>query len=231
LEEAIGEIVNTFTPRAQQALALARKEADRFNHKYVGTEHLLLGIIRLGQGVAVNVLQKMGLDLATARAEIELMVGAGPEGINGRNIPYTPRVKKALALAGKEARNLSHSYIGTEHLLLGLLREGDGVAGQVLKKFDVDIAHTRYEILKELDPDFTPPETGRDLGIAGGTPDSRPPMTLGEIEAAADQLSAQEKRDLILYLTARLSGAGEEALRPRGLKRIVRWMRRLFGGR
>ena len=99
--------MNNFTPRAQQVLALARKEADRFNHNYVGTEHLLLGLIKLGQGVAVNVLQKMGLDLETVRMEVEKQVGSGPETKMVGNIPYTPRVKKVLALAGKEAKALT----------------------------------------------------------------------------------------------------------------------------
>ncbi|MEZ5405980.1 MAG: ATP-dependent Clp protease ATP-binding subunit [Verrucomicrobiia bacterium] len=147
--------MNNFTPRAQQVLALARKEADRFNHNYVGTEHLLLGLIKLGQGVAVNVLQKMGLDLETVRAEVEKQVGTGPDTKMAGNIPYTPRVKKVLALADKEAKTLNHSYVGTEHLLLGLLREGDGVAARVLKSLDVDIERTRLEVLKELDPGYT----------------------------------------------------------------------------
>jgi ATP-dependent Clp protease ATP-binding subunit ClpC len=151
-------MMNNFTPRAQQVLALARKEADRFNHNYVGTEHLLLGLIKLGQGVAVNVLQKMGLDLETVRMEVEKQVGSGPETKMAGNIPYTPRVKKVLALAGKEAKSLNHSYVGTEHILLGLLREGEGVAARVLKNLEVDIERTRNEILKELDPNFTPPE-------------------------------------------------------------------------
>ncbi|MEM1442804.1 MAG: Clp protease N-terminal domain-containing protein, partial [Verrucomicrobiota bacterium] len=146
--------MNNFTPRAQQVLALARKEADRFNHNYVGTEHLLLGLIKLGQGVAVNVLQKMNLDLETVRLEVEKQVGNGPETKMVGNIPYTPRVKKVLALAGKEAKALNHSYVGTEHILLGLLREGDGVAARVLKNLEVDIERTRNEILHELDPNF-----------------------------------------------------------------------------
>ena len=146
--------MNNFTPRAQQVLALARKEADRFNHNFVGTEHLLLGLIKLGQGVAVNVLQKLGLDLDTVRMEVEKQVGTGPDQKMIGNIPYTPRVKKVLALAAKEAKNLNHTYVGTEHILLGLLREGDGVAARVLKNLDVDIEQTRQEILKELDPQF-----------------------------------------------------------------------------
>ncbi|MBS0656975.1 MAG: Clp protease, partial [Verrucomicrobia bacterium] len=146
--------MNNFTPRAQQVLALARKEADRFNHNYVGTEHLLLGLIKLGQGVAVNVLQKMSLDLETVRQEVEKQVGSGPETQMVGNIPYTPRVKKVLALAGKEAKSLNHSYVGTEHILLGLLREGEGVAAKVLKTLEIDIERTRNEILKELDPNY-----------------------------------------------------------------------------
>src|SRR6187399_1823339 len=148
------EAMNNFTPRAQQVLALARKEADRFNHNFVGTEHLLLGLIKLGQGVAVNVLQKMGLDLETVRMEVEKQVGTGPDQKMIGNIPYTPRVKKVLALASKEAKALNHTYVGTEHILLGLLREGDGVAARVLKNLEVDIEQTRQEILKELDPNF-----------------------------------------------------------------------------
>src|SRR5271165_7042832 len=154
-------MMNDFTPRAQQVLALARKEAERFNHNYVGTEHLLLGLIKLGQGVAVNVLQRMGPDLERVRIEVEKHVGSHPETNMIGNIPYTPRVKKVLALAAKEAKALNHSYVGTEHILLGLLREGEGVAARVLKSLEVDPARTRNEILKELDPDFTPPERDR----------------------------------------------------------------------
>ena len=158
------EPMNNFTPRAQQVLALARKEADRFHHNYVGTEHLLLGLINLGQGVAVNVLQKMGLDLQTVRSAVEKQVGTGPESKPSGNIPYTPRVKKVLALAGKEAKALNHSYVGTEHILLGLLREGEGVAARVLKSLDVDIERCRNEILAELDPNFS----GEPEGAAAG---------------------------------------------------------------
>ena len=154
--------MNNFTPRAQQVLALSRKEADRFNHNYVGTEHLLLGLIKLGQGVAVNVLQKMGLDLETVRQEVEKQVGSGQENKMSGNIPYTPRVKKVLALAGKEAKALQHSYVGTEHILLGLLREGEGVAAQVLKNLEIDLDRTRNEVLRELDPNFTPSEEGEE---------------------------------------------------------------------
>jgi len=154
--------MNNFTPRAQQVLALARKEADRFNHSYVGTEHLLLGLIKLGQGVAVNVLERMGLELEAVRMEVEKEVGSGPPQKSPGNIPYTPRVKKVLALANKEAKALTHSYVGTEHLLLGLLREGEGVAARVLKRLDVDIQRTRNEILAEIDPNFSPDDNDGD---------------------------------------------------------------------
>jgi ATP-dependent Clp protease ATP-binding subunit ClpC len=157
------EPMNNFTPRAQQVLALARKEADRFHHNYVGTEHILLGLIKLGQGVAVSVLQKMGLDLETVRNAVEKQVGTGQETKTQGSIPYTPRVKKVLALAGKEAKALNHSYVGTEHILLGLLREGEGVAARVLKSLDIDIERTRNEILRELDPQFSGGE-----GAGGG---------------------------------------------------------------
>ena len=163
--------MSNFTPRAQQVLALARKEADRFNHNLIGTEHLLLGLIKLGQGVAVNVLQKMGLDLETVRMEVEKAVGTGPDQKMIGNIPYTPRVKKVLDLAKREAKNLNHTYIGTEHILLGLLREGDGVAARILRELDVDIEQTRQEVLRELDPEFHRP---------GRTARANPPRRLAE---------------------------------------------------
>ena len=172
----MSEPMNNFTPRAQQVLALARKEADRFHHNYVGTEHILLGLIKLGQGVAVSVLQKMGLDLETVRNAVEKQVGTGTETKTQGSIPYTPRVKKVLALAGKEAKALSHSYVGTEHILLGLLREGEGVAARVLKSLDVDIERTRNEILRELDPQFS---GGTEGGGAGGGEEAAAPSPRG----------------------------------------------------
>ncbi len=151
---APNEPLKGFTPRAQQALASARKEADRFNHNFVGTEHLLLGIIKLGQGTALNVLLRLGIDLESVRREIEKQVGTGPDQKMMGNIPYTPLVKKVLMFAQKEAKALNHTYVGTEHILLGLLREGDGVAARVLRNLGVEIETTRQEILRELDPNF-----------------------------------------------------------------------------
>src|SRR5258708_13716179 len=152
-------MMSDFTPRAQEFLVVDGKEDGRFKHNSVGTEHLLLGLIKLGQGVAVNVLLKMGLDLERVRMEVEEHVDSHPETNMIGNIPYTPRVKKVLALAGKEAKALNHPYVGTEHILLGLLREGEGVAARVLKSLEVDPARTRNELLKELDPNFRPPES------------------------------------------------------------------------
>ncbi len=178
--------MNNFTPRAQQVLALARKEADRFHHNYVGTEHILLGLIKLGQGVAVSVLQKMGLDLETVRAAVEKQVGTGQETKSQGSMPFTPRVKKVLALAGKEAKTLNHSYVGTEHILLGLLREGEGVAARVLKSLDVDIERTRNEILRELDPQFSAGEGGGgEEAAAGGPPRGAPPEDRKEVKTPA----------------------------------------------
>ncbi len=143
-----------FTPRAQQVIKLARREASRFNHPYVGTEHLLLGLIVLGEGVAVNVLERMGISLESVRYEVEKAVGQGPETKTVGNVPFTPRSKKVLQLALAEAQALNHTYEGTEHILLGLLREGEGVAAQVLKNLEVDLDTAREEVMRELDPSF-----------------------------------------------------------------------------
>ena len=177
--------MSNFTPRAQQVLALARKEADRFNHNFLGTEHLLLGLIKLGQGVAVNVLQGMGIDLETVRMEVEKQVGTGPDQKMIGNIPYTPRVKKVLALASKEAKALNHTYVGTEHILLGLLREGDGVAAKVLKNLDVDIEEARQRTLKELDPNFSGEESSIPTEASSGEKAAAGPEKKGEVKTPA----------------------------------------------
>lgn len=141
-----------FTPRAQQVLALARKQAQYFKHNYIGTEHILLGIVKLGQGVAVNVLRNMNVSLEKVSAEIERLVGKGDT--SDSEIHHTQRVKKVLALASYEASQLNHNYIGTEHILLGLLREGEGVASTILRSLGVDIDTCRNQILAELDPNL-----------------------------------------------------------------------------
>ena len=143
-----------FTPRAQRVIQLAQREAANFNHPYVGTEHLLLGLISLGEGVAVNVLESLSVSLESVRLEVERAVGQGPETKTVGNLPFTPRSKKVLQLAMVEAQSLSHTYVGTEHILLGLLHEGEGVAAQVLRNLNVDLEAVRREVMKELDPEF-----------------------------------------------------------------------------
>jgi len=123
-------------------------------HRHLGTEHLLLGLIKLGQGVAVNVLRTQGVDLTTACAEVEKLSQLGsPEKAPG-NIPYTPRMKRVLALAREEADKLQHTYVGTEHLLLGLLREKEGVHAGVFRALGVEPDEIRRDVLRELDPNF-----------------------------------------------------------------------------
>ena len=146
--------MNNFTPRAQQVLAHARREADRFNHHYIGTEHLLLGLLKLGKGVAVTILENLGVELTAVRRQVEEQIGRGTEPQAEGNIPYTPRVRKVLAMANREAQELNHTYVGTEHLLLGLIRDGDGVAGQILRHFGVDLEQARRELLDVLTPKY-----------------------------------------------------------------------------
>lgn len=140
-----------FTNRAKQVIKLAKKEAQRLNHNYLGTEHILLGLLKLGQGVAVNVLRNLGLDFETVRQEVERLVGYGPEIQVYGDPALTGRVKKVFEFANEEASNLGHNYVGTEHLLLGLIRQSDGVASQVLENLNVDLQEVRREVLKELE--------------------------------------------------------------------------------
>ncbi len=155
------EFMQNLTPRAQQILALARKEADRLNHNYIGTEHILLGLLKLNQGVACNVLTKLGVDLDALRAEIERHLPANPGKVKDQ-ITFTPRAKKVLMLAQKEARAMNLSYVGTEHILLALLKEEEGMAAQFLKAFDLDFEQVRQEILKELDANYSGQEEPTD---------------------------------------------------------------------
>ena len=156
---------NNFTPRAQQALALAKKEAEKLNHNYIGTEHLLIGLINLGQGLAIKVLQEIGVGVEDVYEAIEDSIepGSSDKSLDGK-IPMTPRVKKVLVLAEKESKKMGHTYVGTEHILLGLIKEGDGIAALTLKKFGADYDEVLEQILKELDPNHKPEE----LVSAGG---------------------------------------------------------------
>ncbi len=140
-----------FTNRAKQVIKLAKKEAQRLNHNYLGTEHVLLGLLKLGQGVAVNVLRNLNIDFETVRAEVEKLVGYGPEIQVYGEPALTGKVKKVFEFSNEEAANLNHNYVGTEHLLLGLLRQEDGVAAQVLENLNVNLKEVRKEVLKELE--------------------------------------------------------------------------------
>ena len=141
---------NRFTERARKVIVYAKEEARRFNHDYIGTEHLLLGLVREGEGVASAVLQKLGLDLETIRIEVEKLVQPGPQTQVLGDIPFTPRSKKALELSAEEARALGHNYIGTEHLLLGLVKEGEGMAYRVLLNLGLDLGKLRNEVMELL---------------------------------------------------------------------------------
>ena len=137
---------NRFTERARKVLVLAKEEARRFNHDYIGTEHILLGLVREGEGVACAVLQNLGADLERLRIEVEKLITSGSVASVLGDIPFTPRAKKALELSAEEARSLGHNYIGTEHILLGLLREEEGVASQVLLSLGIDLRKVKDEI-------------------------------------------------------------------------------------
>jgi len=151
-----------FTERARKVMALANQEAQRFNHDYVGTEHVLLGLVKEGSGVGANVLKNIGVDLQKVRMEVEKLVKPGPEMVTMGKLPMTPRAKKVTEYAIEEARTLNYNYIGTEHLLLGLLREQDGVAAQVLMNLGLKLEEVREEVLRLLGPGAEPEE------VAGG---------------------------------------------------------------
>ncbi|MBU0571055.1 MAG: ATP-dependent Clp protease ATP-binding subunit [Candidatus Omnitrophica bacterium] len=139
-----------FTERARKVILLAKEESKRVNHEYIGTEHVLLGLVKEGEGVAAAVLNSLGLDAENIRNEVEKLVQPGPTPVMNTDIPFTPKAKKVIELAMDEARNLGHNYIGTEHLLLGLIREGDGVAAQVLLNTGLDLKSVRDEVLNLL---------------------------------------------------------------------------------
>src|SRR6267378_6104772 len=138
-----------FTDRARRAVELAQEEARRLNHNYIGTEHILLGLIREGEGVAAKALESLGISLEAVRQQVEKIIGRGQQAPSG-HIPFTPRAKKVLELSLREAEALGHNYIGTEHILLGLIREGSGVAAQVLVKLGADLNRARQRVVQLL---------------------------------------------------------------------------------
>src|SRR5438874_1213894 len=162
-----------FTDRARKVMGLARQEAQRFNHEYIGTEHILLGLIQEGSGVAANVLRNLDVDLDKIRREVEKIVQSGPSMVTMGQLPFTPRAKKVLELSVEEASNLGHNYIGTEHLLLGLIRENEGVAAQVLMNLGLKLEEVREEVLELLGHGIegeTSERGGREgVGVSGGS--------------------------------------------------------------
>jgi ATP-dependent Clp protease ATP-binding subunit ClpA len=142
-------VFERFTDRARRVVVLAQEEARLLNHNYIGTEHILLGLIHEGEGVAAKALESLGISLEAVRAQVEEIIGQGQSAPTG-HIPFTPRAKKVLELSLREALQLGHNYIGTEHILLGLIREGEGVAAQVLVKLGADLARVRQQVVQVL---------------------------------------------------------------------------------
>src|SRR5207244_1665050 len=138
-----------FTERARKVLQLAQEEAQRFNHNYIGTEHILLGLVREGDGVAARVLNNLGVELQKVRSSVEFIIGRGDRMVMGE-IGLTPRAKRVIEFAVDEARRLNHHYIGTEHLLLGLIREGEGIAAGVLESLGISLERVRAQVIEVL---------------------------------------------------------------------------------
>jgi len=167
-----------FTDRARKVMQLANQEAQRFNHEYIGTEHVLLGLIKEGSGVAANVLKNLDVDLRKIRLEVEKLVQSGPDMVTMGKLPQTPRAKKVIEYSMEEARNLNHNYVGTEHILLGLLREQEGVAAQVLMNLGLKLEEVREEVLNLLGHGLEGSEGGeRTGGERGGTASGESPKS------------------------------------------------------
>ena len=157
-----------FTDRARRVVVLAQEEARLLNHSYIGTEHILLGLIHEGEGVAAKALESLNISLEAVRAQVEEIIGQGGSSPSG-HIPFTPRAKKVLELSLREALQLGHNYIGTEHILLGLIREGEGVAAQVLVKLGADLSRVRQQVIQLLSGYQGP--SGKSEGAPAGAKD------------------------------------------------------------
>ncbi len=196
-----------FTDRARKVMQLANQEAQRFNHEYIGTEHVLLGLVKEGSGVAANVLKNLDVDLRRIRAEVEKIVQSGPDMVTMGKLPQTPRAKKVIEYAMEEARNLNHNYVGTEHLLLGLLRESEGVAAQVLMNLGLKLEDVREEVLNLLGHGGEGGEGGGGgggeraaVGAGGGTKGSSKSKTpaLDSFGRDLTELARQSKLDPVI---------------------------------
>ena len=182
-----------FTPRARQALLLAKRESMRFNHGYVGTEHLLLGLLALGEGVAMSVLQEKGLNLEALRLEVEKSCGQGEATMLAGELAITSGLSKVFELAAGEASSMNYNFIGTEHLLLGILREGASQAARVMRNLGVDVNDVRKAVLKALDPDYLPENSGEEYSPenpASGTPGASSGGSYTALEAFGRNLTA-----------------------------------------
>ena len=198
-----------FTQRVQKVLLLAQEEAKSFNHNVIGTEHILLGLVREGAGIAAKVLISMGVDLNRIRMEIEKLIGRGNAQLVSQSISYTPRAKKVIELAIEEGQNLGHNYVGTEHLLLGLIREGEGIAAQVLNNLGVDLAKARKAVLDMLG------------SVQGSLPESK--GQAGTATPTVDQFSRdltkwQRKANLIRLSAGKLKSSALSRFCPAGQK-------------
>src|SRR5919109_4833382 len=187
-----------FTDRARKVMQLANQEAQRFNHEYIGTEHILLGLVKEGSGVAANVLKNLDIDLRKIRLEVEKIVQHGPGGeqvVMGR-LPHTPRAKKVIDYSIEEARNLNHNYVGTEHLLLGLLREQEGVAAQVLMNLGLKLEDVREEVLNLLGHNMDSGESGHSRGTTAKKTSRTP--ALDSFGRDLTELARQGKLDPVI---------------------------------
>src|ERR1051325_11139448 len=188
---------NRFTERAQRVILIAQEEAKRLNHDYVGTEHILLGLIALGEGVAAQVLANLGVDLRRVRAEIEKIVGTGDNVMLLGEIPFTPRAKKVLELAVEEAQNMGHNYVGTEHLLLGLIREEEGVAARVLENLGIRLDVVREEVISLLGEGQPHSSQQQQSSSSSSKPKTKTP-TLDEFGRDLTVLAKEKKIDPVI---------------------------------
>src|SRR6266851_6377357 len=186
-----------FTDRARKVMQLANQEAQRFNHEYIGTEHILLGLVKEGSGVAANVLKNLDIDLRKIRLEVEKIVQAGPDLVPLGKLPQTPRAKKVIEYSIEEARNLNHNYVGTEHLLLGLLREQEGVAAQVLVNLGLKLEDVREEVLNLLGHNMDSGESGSGQERAPNKGKSKTPA-LDSFGRDLTELARQGKLDPVI---------------------------------
>ncbi|MBI5369544.1 MAG: ATP-dependent Clp protease ATP-binding subunit [Planctomycetes bacterium] len=185
-----------FTDRARKVMSIARQEAQRFNHEYIGTEHILLGLVQEGSGIAAKVLKNLDVDLKKIRQEVEKLIPHGPPTVTMGQLPFTPRAKRVLELAQEEANNLGHDYIGTEHLLLGLLRENEGVAAQVLMNLGMKLEDVREEVLEVLNVDV-PNQDSDDTLRTNKTTKSKTPA-LDAFGRDLTELATEQKLDPVI---------------------------------